>query len=68
MVAINNDQRADGHQFCYGDMIELARQMIDQTTDRLDSVYLRKFYDQLASPSMRSASSAGDSANGFCAA
>jgi hypothetical protein len=73
-VAINNDRCADEHQFLYGDMIELARRMIDETTDRLDSVHLRGFYDQLAShqreglieahASMQSAPSAGDSANG----
>jgi hypothetical protein len=77
-VAINNDQSADEHQFFYGDMIELARQMIDATTDRLDSVYLRGFYDQLAGhqrevlieghASVQSAPSASDSANGFSAA
>ena len=77
-VAINNDQRADAHQFCYGDMIELARQMIDETTDRLDSVYLRRFYAQLASrqgdvhieahAGMQSAPSAGDRANGLSVA
>ena len=68
-VAINNDQRADGHQFCYGDMIELAWQMIDQTTNNLDSAYLRSFYDQLASQqgegraAMPSTPRAGDCSN-----
>jgi len=46
-VAINNDQSVDGHQFDYGDMIELAREMIDETANRLDSTYMREFYDQL---------------------
>lgn len=77
-VAINNDPRADELQFLYGDMIELARQMIDGTTDRLDSVYLRGFYDQLAShpcgahieahACMQSAPSAGDFDFGVSAA
>ncbi|MBM0105877.1 hypothetical protein JM946_14190 [Steroidobacter sp. S1-65] len=77
-VSINNDQCADGHQFMYGDMIELARQMIDETTDQLDLVYLRGFYDQLAShpreglirvhASMQDAPSAGGSAGGVSAA
>lgn len=76
-VAINNDPRADELQFFYGDMIELAREMIDGTTDRLDSVYLRGFYDQLARhqceatfeahASMQSAPSAGDSDFGVSA-
>ena len=32
------------------DMIELAREMIDETANRLDSTYMREFYDQLGRP------------------
>lgn len=46
-VAIENDRSADRHAFYYADVIELARNMIRQTTDRLDSVYLEAFYEQL---------------------
>ena len=46
-VAIENDGSADRHAFYYADVIEVARKMILQTTDRLDSVYLRAFYEQL---------------------
>ncbi len=46
-VAIENDRSADRHAFYYADVIEVARKMIIQTTDRLDSVYLRAFYEQL---------------------
>ncbi|MFC4309086.1 hypothetical protein ACFPN2_08350 [Steroidobacter flavus] len=76
-VAINNDPRADAHQFLYGDMIEWARQMINETTNRLDSVHLRGVYEALASherevsiealASMQSEPSAGDSDNGVSA-
>lgn len=58
-VAINNDPCADEQQFIYGDMIDMAREMIDQTTCRLDSVYLRPFYDRLAS-NQREASTEAD--------
>lgn len=76
-VAINNDPRADEHQFLYGDMIEWARQMINETTNRLDSVHLRGVYEVLASherevlieahASVQGAPSAGDSDNGLSA-
>jgi hypothetical protein len=46
-VAINHDCSEDQSRFAYGDVIELACEMINQTTDRLDSAYMRKFYDQL---------------------
>jgi hypothetical protein len=46
-VAISNDQSADDHAFVYADVIDLARKMIHQTTERLDSAYLRAFYEQL---------------------
>ena len=46
-VAINNDQSADDHAFVYADVIDLARKMIHQTTERLDSAYLRAFYEQI---------------------
>lgn len=49
MVAIDNDPCADEHRFHYGHMIELAWQIIDEITNRLDSVCLQKFYDQLES-------------------
>lgn len=46
-VAINNDRVVDQSPFVYGDVIELTREMIDETTNRLDSAYLQEFYDQL---------------------
>lgn len=46
-VAIANDRSADHHAFYYAHAIELARKMILQTTDRLDSVCLETFYEQL---------------------
>jgi hypothetical protein len=46
-VAIENDRSADGHAFYYADVIELARKMIDDAINRLDSVNLRAFYEQL---------------------
>jgi hypothetical protein len=46
-VAINNDCSEDQSRFAYGDVIELACELINRTTDRLDSAYMRKFYDQL---------------------
>ena len=46
-VAINHDCSEDQSRFAYGDVIELACEMINETTDRLDSAYMRKFYDQL---------------------
>lgn len=46
-VAIENDRSADRHAFYYADAIDLARKMILQTTDRLDSVCLEAFYEQL---------------------
>ena len=77
MVAINNDPCADEHRFHYGHMIELAWQMVDEITNRLDSVYLQEFYDQLESQqseaaiearaSTQSTPSAGDSDTGASA-
>lgn len=46
-VAIENDRSADRHAFYYADVIELARNMILQTSNRLDSVCLEAFYEQL---------------------
>lgn len=46
-VAIENDRSADRHAFYYADVIDVARKMILQATDRLDSVYLEAFYEQL---------------------
>jgi len=45
-VAIENDRSADRHAFYYADVIEVARKMILQTTERLDSVCLEAFYEQ----------------------
>jgi hypothetical protein len=45
-VAVENDRSVDRHPF-YADAIELARKMILETTDRLDSVCLEAFYEQL---------------------
>jgi hypothetical protein len=46
-VAIENDPSADRHAFYYAHVIELARKIIDETINRLDSVYLRTFYEEL---------------------
>lgn len=46
-VAVENDRSADRHAFYYADAIGLARKMILETTDRLDSVCLEAFYEQL---------------------
>ena len=46
-VAVANDRSADRHAFDYADAIELARKMILLATDRLDSVCLGAFYEQL---------------------
>lgn len=46
-VAIEHDRSADDHAFVYADVIEVAQKMLRKTTNRLDSVYLRAFYEQL---------------------
>jgi hypothetical protein len=47
IVAINHDRIVDESPFVYSDVIELAREMIDETTNCLDSAYLRTFYEEL---------------------
>jgi hypothetical protein len=44
-VALNNDNDSDVDPLEYADVVEVAREMIQQVTVRLDSAYLQKFYD-----------------------
>lgn len=46
-VAIESDRSADQHAFFYPGVIEVAQKMMHEAINRLDSVYLREFYDGL---------------------
>ena len=64
-VAIENDRSADRHAFYYADVIEVARKMILQTTDRLDSVCLEAFYEQLRKARRDLSKIKGDAVHGM---
>lgn len=46
-AAIETDRSADQHAFFYPGVIEVAQKMISETINRLDSVCLKAFYEQL---------------------
>ena len=56
---------ADRHAFYYADAIEVARKMVLQTTDRLDSVCLEAFYEQLRKARRDLSEIKGDAAHGM---
>lgn len=46
-VALNNDDDSDIHPLEYADVVEVARVMIEETTVRLDSTRLQRFYERI---------------------
>lgn len=46
-AALNNDDDSDLHPIDYADVVEIARAMIQETTIRLDSAYLQRFYERI---------------------
>ena len=67
-VAIENDRSAERHAFYYAGAIELARKMILEATDRLDSVCLGTFYEQLRKARRDLSQIEGDALHGMTVA
>ena len=64
-VAVENDRSVHRHAFYYADAIEVARKMILQATDHLDSVCLLAFYEQLRRARRDLSRIKGDAKNGM---
>jgi len=46
-IALDNDDGHDGRQPDYAHVVDVARDMIHETTVRLDSAYLQRFYERI---------------------
>lgn len=46
-VALNNDDDSDIHPLEYADVVQVAREMIEEATVRLDSAHLQRFYQRI---------------------